>query len=160
MSVIFVVVPAVVVGWPILCGAVAAAAATLGYKALKTGQEIELGNNMKLDIERLPKGVTIPLEDSQVIGETMARESQFTIDRGDIAATFSRGADGRVCVHVAGENKTESELETLGQELVGRVTQQYAYNKVVTELKQQGFTVTSEEVANDQTIRIHVSKYV
>ena len=35
MSVVFVVTPMVVAGWPILCGAVAAAAASLGYKALE-----------------------------------------------------------------------------------------------------------------------------
>ena len=154
MSVVFVVAPAVIAGWPILCGAVAAAAGTLGYKSLKCGQEIEL------DIPNIQNSVEIPLEDSQVIADTMARESQFAIHKDDVAATFSRAADGRVSVHISGDNKTDSELDAIGQELIGRVTQQYAYNKVLTELKQQGFSVTSEEVANDQTIRIHVSKYV
>lgn len=90
----------------------------------------------------------------------MARESQFTIRKDDVTATFSRAADGRCTVHVRGEKKTDQELQTIGKELVGRVTQQYAYNKVVSELKSQGFTVTNEEVANDQSIRIQVSKFV
>lgn len=157
MSVVFVVAPAVIVGWPILCGAVAAAAGALGYNSLKCGQETEI------DLDSLGASkncVEIPLEDSQVIADTMARESQFTINKDDVAATFYRAADGRVSVHVSGDNKTDNELDAMGQELIGRVTQQYAYNKVLTELKQQGFSVTSEEVANDQTIRIHVSKYV
>ena len=59
-----------------------------------------------------------------------------------------------------GDNKTDAQLQAIGQELVGKVTQQYAYNKVVTELKSQGFTVTDEEVTADQAIRIHVTKYV
>lgn len=154
MSVVFIVAPAVVAGWPILCGAVAAAAGTLGYTSLKCGQEIEL------DTEKIQNSVEIPLEDSQVIADTMARESQFTIQRDDVAATFYRAPDGRVSVHISGDNKTENELDAIGQELIGRVTQQYAYNKVVTELKQQGFSITDEKVENDQTIRIHVSKYI
>lgn len=157
MSVMITVVPVLVVGWPIMCAAVAAAAATLGYHSVKCGQDIDIINSTAGKGSH--KSVVIPLEDSQIVGEAMARESQFTINRDDVSATFRREADGRVTVHVAGNNKTERELSEIGQELAGRVTQQYAYNKVVTELKQQGFSITSEEVANDQTIRIRVSKY-
>lgn len=153
MSVVFVVAPMVVAGWPLLCGAAAAAAGALGYKALAREEIIEAEDATERFVE-------IPIEDSQVIAESMARESQFAIRKEDVTATFSRSADGRCTVHVAGQNKTEEELSAIGRELVGKVTQQYAYNKVVTELKTQGFTVTSEEVTNDQAIRIHVSKYV
>lgn len=153
MSVVFVVTPLVVAGWPLLCGAVAAAAGSLGYKALERKRVDEI----EIETERW---VEIRLEDSQVIAESMARESEFSIQRDGVTATFSRSADGCCMVHVSGENKTEAELNGIGQELIGRVTQQYAYNKVVTELKNQGFTVTNEEVTNDQAIRIHVSKYV
>lgn len=153
MSVVFIVTPMVVAGWPLLCGAVAAAAGSLGYKALVHEQVDEIEKSTENWVE-------IPLEDSQVVADSMARESQFTIRKDNVTATFSRSADGRCTVHVSGQNVPESELNKIGQELVGRVTQQYAYNKVVTELKAQGFTVTNEEVTNDQAIRIHVSKYV
>ena len=152
MSVVFVVAPMVVGGWPILCGAVAAAAASLGYKALAVEHTQQA--------EPIEKRVEIPLEDSEVVVDSMARESEFTIRNNDVTAAFSRSADGRCMVHVAGEDKTEAELNQIGKELIGRVTQQYAYNKVVTELKGQGFTVTGEEVTSDQAIRIRVSKYV
>ncbi|MEN6371461.1 MAG: DUF1257 domain-containing protein [Armatimonadota bacterium] len=163
MSVVFyVVAPAVVAAWPILCGAIAAASGSLGYSLVKSGQEADLetqntGQKTKLDIHNT---VDMPLKDSQIIADTMSRESQFTIQKDDVRATFYRAADGRVSVHISGDNKTDNELETIGQELIGRVTQQYTYNRVLSELKQKGFSVTSEEVANDQTIRIHVSKYV
>ncbi len=155
MSVVFIVVPVVAAGWPIMCGAIAAAAGALGYTTLAAGS-----CRVTLPERDGTNAVVIPLEDSQVVAETMARESQFTIVRDEISATFSRAADGRCMVHVAGENKTDAELDAVGKELIGHVTQQYAYNKVLTELKGQGFTVTSEEVTNDQMIRIHVSKYV
>jgi len=146
----FFFMPGLVEEWPFLRATATAAGAALGYSETESKQLAPQGN----------RSVTVPLEDSNILGDTMARDSQFTIDKGDIKATFSREADGRVSVHVSGENKTDSELQTLGKELTGRVTQQYAYNKVITEMKKKGFTVTSEEVANDQTIRIHVSKYV
>lgn len=153
MSVVFVVSPMVVVGWPILCGAVAAAAASLGYKALAV-------QDNQTECAEAPRQIEISMEDSQVVAESMARGSEFTICKDDVKATFSRSADGRCVVHVSGDNKTDAELKQIGEELVGKVTQQYAYNKVVTELKAQGFTVTGEEVTNDQAIRIRVSKYV
>lgn len=155
MSVVFMVTPMVIAGWPLLCGAVAAAAGTLGYKALTHDQVDGVVEDTSTE-----RWVDIPLDDSQVIADSMARESQFTIRKDDITASFSRAADGRCSVHVSGENKSEAQLSAIGQELVGRVTQQYAYNKVVSELKAQGFTVTAEEVTNDQAIRIRVSKYV
>lgn len=154
MSCMFVVVPAVAVGWPLLCGAIAAASASLGYKALTTDANL---NTDKVDLEQ---SVDITLDNSSIVAESMKRESRFVITRDDIVATFERAANGRCVVHVTGKNRSDHELNAIGKELVGRVTQQYAYNKVMTELKSQGFTVNEEEVSNDKTIRIHVSKFV
>ena len=153
MSCIFIIAPMVIVGWPLLCAAVTEAAGTLGYKA-RTREHVGEAE------QETESWVDIPLEDSQVIADTMARESEFAIRKDDVTATFSRAADGRCTVHVSGQNKTDRELSEIGKELVGRVTQQYAYNRVLTELKSLGFTVTAEEVTNDQAIRIHVTKYV
>jgi hypothetical protein len=149
-----VLAPAVVAGWPILCGAIAAAG-SLGYRALKCDSAVSCA-----DQSQTQNWVDIPIEDSQVVADSMARESEFVIRNDDVVATFRRSADGRCTVHVAGDNKTESELAAVGRDLVGRVTQQYAYNKVISELKAQGFSVTNEEITNDQTIRIRVTKFV
>ncbi len=150
MSCMFFFMPELYIEWSNLHRNAQAAGASLGYKETETEQVVPRGN----------RSVTVPIEDSNILGDTMARDSKFTINKDDISATFNREADGRVSVHVSGKNHTDSELQTLGKELIGKITQQYAYNKVVTEMKKKGFTVTSEEVANDQTIRIHVSKYV
>lgn len=153
MSCIFVIAPAVVVAWPVLAGAVAAAAGTLGYKALNTGQKLD----EKLEADRW---VEISLKGSKIVADSMKRDSEFTIMKDDITATFKREADGRCIVHISGKNKAEAELQQAGQELLGRVTQQYAYSRVIAEMKNSGFTITNEEVAEDNTIRIHVSKFV
>lgn len=153
MSVVFLLAPTVVASWPVLCGAIAGAAGVLGYKALNTGQLLK-------QEEAENAWVEVSIEGSEIIADAMKRESEFTIGRDDVIATFRRSADGRCSVHVTGHNKSESELEQIGRELVGRVTQQYAYHRVLSELKSQGFTVTGEEVTADQRIRINVCKFV
>ena len=61
LSVVFVVAPMVVAGWPIMCGAVAAAAGALGYKALSK-EHSDL-----VDCERESETwVEIPIADSQI----------------------------------------------------------------------------------------------
>jgi hypothetical protein len=40
--------------------------------------------------------------------------------------------------------------------LIGRVTQQYAYHRIVTELKERNMVVLQEEVAEDKSVRIRV----
>lgn len=153
MSVVFVVVPAVVASWPVLCGAIAGAAGVLGYKALNVGKSLAVEKPSDTWIE-------ISLEGSEVVADAMKRESEFVIGKDDVTATFSRSADGRCTVHVSGLNKTSDELTAIGRELLNQVTQQYAYNRVVSEMKNQGFSITNEEITADRTIRVNVCKYV
>jgi hypothetical protein len=153
MSCVFIVTTAVIVNPALLGAAITAVAGTLGFKALN--KDKQFATEQPAD-----KWVEISMNGSQIIGDTMKRESEFTIRRDDVTATFKREADGRCIVHISGKNKSENELQTIGQELVGRVTQQYAYNKVMSEMKNRGFTVTNEEVTADNTIKINISKYV
>jgi hypothetical protein len=153
MSVVFIVIPAVAVSWPVLCSAIAGAAGVLGYRALNAAREAaaEASTANKVEIE---------IAGAEVVAEAMKRDSIFSVGKDDIVATFRREADGRCTVHVEGVNRSDEELDTIGRELAGRVIQQYAYNKVMTELKNRGFTVTQENVQADQTIQIQVAKYV
>lgn len=150
MSVEFVVVPAVAASWPVICSAAAAAAAALGYKAVResAGASTEAAQT------------AVELDAGQVVAESMRVDTTFAVSKDGVTATFRRAADGRATVHVAGPGRSDAELEAIGRELVGRVTQQFAYNRVLTELKRQGFTVTNEEVSQDQAIHVRVSRYV
>jgi hypothetical protein len=150
MSVEFDVVPAVAASWPVICSAAAAAAAALGYKTLR--ESAGATDNAT--------GTAVEIDAGQVVAESMRVDATFTVAKDDVTTTFRRTADGRATVHVAGAGRSDAELEAIGRELVGRVTQQFAYNKVLTELKRQGFTVTGEEVSGDQTIHVRVSRYV
>lgn len=93
MSVLFVVAPAVIVSWPILCGAIAGTASLLGYKVLSAKKEsfIEEVEDVSAEVE---------LQGSEVIAEAMKRDSEFAITNGDVSAVFRRGIDGKCVVHV------------------------------------------------------------
>lgn len=159
MSVIFIVAPAVAIGWPVLCSSIAGAAAVLGFTLESAACAAEGAAHSQKDMEQ-QTGIDLALDGSDIVSESMKRESEFAITNGEVTATFRRAADGHCTVHVSGQNKTDAELQSIGQEILGRVTQQYAYNKVVTELKKQGFAIADEEMTTDQAVRLRVRKYV
>jgi hypothetical protein len=45
------------------------------------------------------------------------------------------------------------------EQFVTRLTQRYAYHKVLTEVRKRGFTVTEEQTQADQTIKVVVRKW-
>jgi hypothetical protein len=76
-----------------------------------------------------------------------------------VRAVFTRDARGALRVCMEGTNHSRSELRRLGQELIDRVTQQYVYHRVVTELKARNMTIVDEEVAEDRTVKIRVRSW-
>ena len=59
-----------------------------------------------------------------------------------------------LCVEGSGQSKAE--LKRIGEALVGRVTQQYAYHRLVSELKERHMTILQERVGKEQAIHIRV----
>ena len=47
----------------------------------------------------------------------------------------------------------------MGEELLGRVTQQFVYHRIVNELKDRNMAIVSEEVSEDRTVKIRVRNY-
>ena len=58
-----------------------------------------------------------------------------------------------------GAGHSKAELRRIGEELINRVTQQYVYHRVVTELKERNLAIVDEEVDQDRTIRIRVRNW-
>lgn len=150
MSVVFVIVPSLVGGWPVLMAAIAAACSTLGYQVLR-------GSQRQVLTEQTQKGVSLTM-DAQALSEALEREETVTVVRDDVKITFKKDPRGRVTMHVDGKNKTEAELQAIGQAVMNRILQQYAYNRVMQELKKRNFTVVKEEVDEHQVIRIRVRR--
>jgi hypothetical protein len=158
MSVVFVVVPVVAGGWPVISAAIVAAGAAMGYRAVKRAEE-----SGELGISEHPGGprtraVDLVMENSQVVADALMRGESFTMSRGDIAATFRVDGRGACSVHVSGQNMTDAELEAAGRDLMDRVRQQFAYAKVMAELEERGFEVVREQLEADQSIRIRVRR--
>jgi hypothetical protein len=80
----------------------------------------------------------------------------MVVEREGVRVIFSRDARGALKLCVEGEGHSKSELKRIGEELLGRVTQQYVYHRVVTELQERNMTIVDEQVGADRTVKIRV----
>jgi hypothetical protein len=71
---------------------------------------------------------------------------------------FEKTKDGsyRVISDCSGLNK---EQEKKQRELINKIRQRYSYNKVVSELKSQGYVIAEEEKIQNNTIRLVARKW-
>jgi hypothetical protein len=152
MSSCIIVTPLIIAGWPVITAAVTAAVGSLGYSiipvqgvAARTSSTTKTRTRAEIDVE-----------DSEVLQQTGPANSQIVVERDGIRALFSRDARGALKLCVEGEGRSNSELKKLGAELLGRVTQQYAYHKIVTELQQRNISIVDEQVSEDRTVKIRV----
>jgi hypothetical protein len=152
MSVVFVVVPAVAAGWPVIAAAVGAACAALGYGAQRLSEQ---RTSAKVVEEPTTHQVELEMANAEVIGEALAREQSLQVEKDGVVATFSKDARGSLRLHVQGE-RSQKELSAIGTELLNRVRQQYAYEKVKSELVSKGFVLVDEHVDENSNIRLSV----
>ena len=155
MSCVVVISPLVIAGWPIISAAVTGAVASMGFNLVQsasaaTNAHMELRNQA----ERTTR-VDIELEDSEILQESAGAE-RIVVERDGMRAIFTRDERGALKLCMEGESVSKSELKRVGQELINRVTQQFVYNRVVTELKQRNMTIVDEQVAADRTVKIRV----
>jgi hypothetical protein len=158
MSVIFVVIPVVAGGWPVISAAILAASAALGYRAVQA-VECKVVAGVREETAGPETGVQLVMDDSQVVADHLARGESFGVERGGITATFQRDGRGRCSVHVTGAGRSNLELEVAGRELMDQVRQQFAYSKLLAELETRGFDVVQEQVEADRSIRIRVRRW-
>lgn len=153
MSCVLVVTPLVIASWPAITAAITAAIGTMGFAMAKgAGQRHGVQQQGKSKAE-------ITVEDSEILQGAAGTGEEIVVEKSGIRATFSRDARGALRVCMEGEGHSKAELRKIGEELIGRVTQQYAYHKIVTELKERRMAIVGEEVAEDRTIRIQVRNW-
>jgi hypothetical protein len=158
MSVVLIVAPVVVTSWPFMVPAITAVVTSLGY-AVVADVEQEINQDCLEcleDGEEHHMSEEFTLENSEILAEARDRGETMTIVNGNVRATFHRDARGtlRLTVHAVGLSKAE--IRKIGDELIGKVTQQYAYNRLVTEMKERGMEIIEETVEEDNTVRIRV----
>jgi hypothetical protein len=150
MSSILVVTPLVVASWPLMSAAITAAVGTMGFAAAQNqGARVRQIIDPKTRAE-------IELEDSEILAGSAGSGEQMIVERDGIRAIFSRDARGALKLCVEGTGQSKAELKRIGETLVGRVTQQYAYHRLVSELKERRMTILDERVGNDEAIHIRV----
>jgi hypothetical protein len=152
MSTVMVITPILIANWPAITAAVTAAVGAMGFAAIQdadTRESIEVGTTRE----------EIEVEDSEILQGTAGMNESIVVERDGIRATFSRDARGALRLCLEGGGLSKSELRKLGNDLIGRVTQQYAYHRIVTELKQRNMTIVDEQVTADQTVKIRVRNW-
>jgi hypothetical protein len=149
-TVLVVAAPIVVASWPLMSAAITAAIGTMGFASVQSrGPQVRQIADSKTRAE-------IELEDSEILAGSGGTGEEMVVERDGIRAVFSRDARGGLKLCLEGSGHTKAELKQIGEALVGRVTQQYAYNRLVSELKERQMTILDERVGEDQAIRIRV----
>ena len=151
MSSVIVLAPLIVGGWPVITAAVTAAIGTMGFSVATAGaaqRQTRVANRTEIEVE-----------DSEILQNAAGIEQSLVVERDGIRAVFSRDARGALKVCMEGEGVSKSELKRVGEELIGRVTQQYAYHRIVSELQDRNMTIVDEEFAADRTVKIRVRNF-
>jgi hypothetical protein len=154
MSSVVVVTPLIIAGWPVVTAAVTAAIGSLGFSmvpvrpvAAKQAAATAAATRTRTEID---------VEDSEILQNSAGIASDIVVERDGVRATFSRDARGALKLCMEGEGRTKAELKQIGEELMGRVTQQYAYHRIVSELRERNMTIVDEEVGADRSVKIRV----
>jgi hypothetical protein len=158
MSTIVVLTPIIIGSWPAISGAAAAAAAALGLMAKQAvEEEIKQHQTQQVDVEET---VEVELAESEVLAQSLASQKELVFTRGDIELRVGRDERGRCRVCAKGKGHTKAELEEIAEQFTQKLTQCFIYNRVASELKSKGFQKVNEEVMDDESIRIHVRRFV
>ena len=152
MSTVMVIAPLVIANWSVISAAVMGAVGTMGFV---TASERERGRTRDSNLTR----TEIEVEDTEVLDAGSGSGEELVVERDGVRAIFSRDGRGALKVCMEGERVSKAELNRLGQELIGKVTQQYVYHRVVTELNARNMPIINEEVSSDQTVKIRVRNW-
>jgi Protein of unknown function (DUF1257). len=80
------------------------------------------------------------------------------LQRQDATVRVFRDEFGTLKLCVEG-SASKAELRKLGEELMGRISQQYAYHRIMEELETRGVAVLGQEVTADQTVKVRVKAW-
>ena len=152
MSTVFVITPIIIANWPVISAAILGAVGSLGYTAVA---EVVQNNLHETGVTR----AEIDVAESEILQATEGLDQQIVVQRDGVRGVFSRDARGALRLCLEGHGYSKSQLQQIGEELIGRVTQQYVYHRVVTELQERNMAIVGEEVAADNTVKIRVRNW-
>lgn len=152
MSSVIVVAPIIIANWPVITAAVVAGVGSLGFSVVNTAEiESALSENTTRE--------EIEVENSEVLDGSAGTGEQMVVEKDGVKATFTRDTRGALKLCMEGKGKSKAELRQLGEALMGRVTQQYAYHRVVTELKERKMTIVEEGITETESVKIRIRNW-
>jgi hypothetical protein len=152
MSCVCILTPVVIAAWPAFSAAVVAAATSLGYQVASEARKDLRGTVTP----KQSSAVNLEIPQSELVTSQLARDQRLAVTRDGVTVIFSRDERGKASLCVTGNGQSEKELRALGEQLSGRVVQQYVYQKLMGEMKARGFVVVEEETDAHQAIRMKV----
>ncbi|MBP7635607.1 DUF1257 domain-containing protein [Candidatus Ozemobacteraceae bacterium] len=152
MSAVVFMVPALA-GGPIFAAAVAVAGAAVGLKAVSL-----LADRQHQGVP-VDEGVDVQVPNSHALANTVDEGDILPLEGNGFRVTFAKDGRGNCSMRVEGKGKTDAELAALGRDLINRVAQQYAYQKLSAELKKKGYSLVQENVEEDNSIRLTVRRW-
>lgn len=148
MSSVVVVTPLIIAGWPVITAAVTAAVGSMGFTVARgEGPQARAVTRTRTEID---------VEDSEVLESAAPAGGELVVEKEGVRCVFSRDARGALRLCVEGEGHSKAELKRIGEELLGRVTQQYVYHRIVSELQARNMNIVDEQVGADNTVKIRV----
>ena len=148
MSTVCILTPIVVGSWPMIASAVAGAASAMGFAVV--------GSETTTDESSAETTVETAVPNSEVVAEEMKPGQKIRIVREGITIEFGIDERGACTVCVSGKGQTKADLKRIGDEVAGRVVQQFAYHKLMTELKKRNYDIVEEGVQEDDSIQVRV----
>lgn len=156
MSAVVLVAVPLMMAYPVLLSAAVAVASASGFTLVE-----QTARSMAAMVETAETCDEIEMEAGEEFARALKSEGGFTLQKEDLKVIFAASRESRhvrMMVTGAGE-RTREELKALGQEVMGNILQKYAYDRLMSELKKEGFSMVAEQVEEDRTIRLKVRKW-
>ncbi len=152
MGAIIVITPLIIASWPMITAAVPAAIGSLGFTVASAAAA---NPNLTLAQQKTKTTAEIEVHDSDILANAVSA-AQLVVVREDVRVVFARDARGALKLCIEGHAHSKAELKKIGEELLGRVTQQYVYHRIVSELKDRNMTIVDEQVDAANSVKIRV----
>jgi ABC-type transporter MlaC component len=155
MSAILILTPVIISSWPAITAAVAGAASAMGLMVRESVRK-----TVEESQDTVEQSVVVELSNSEVLTESMSTEQEIVLTKGAIELRVRRDERGRCSVCAKGTGHSEAELKQMAEEFTQKLTQCFVYDKLMRELKNKEFQVVNEEITEDDSIRIHVRRWM
>lgn len=152
MSAIFILTPVIIGSWSMVVPLVTSAALAGGFHLMKQAV------SQPKQVDTATTLIEMNQDECQFLAEGLKQEAEIHFSNGEVNLICRKDARGQFSICVQGVNQSESELRQIGEQMVGRIRQQYAYQKVMEGLSDQGYQLIEERLDGEK-IKLRLRKF-